>query len=230
MAAPSDIQNRYVILPWAQASTHDAMEHVFQALSRSRVQTDSFDVKVDSTGLPEDPSRIATYQKALKQNDSSQLETPPLGTLPYSPAPQIPTDDRPLYVQEELVSIAVALDVLSTTTRSLELGESILSKLAEALLSIGNLSGATAADQEALVEFARSNEGAARESLALQLSDAMDRTRHTEEEEPATHPTTAVTPLQVRQSLTAVENMADQAILEAYLLIESQQLVEYRQA
>jgi hypothetical protein len=133
-------------------------------------------------------------------------------------------------VQEELVSIAVALDILSTTTRTLELNATILSTLTESLVSIGNLSGATVADQEALVDFARSDEGAVREALALQLSDAMDKTGLLQEEEETPHPTTAVTPHQIRQSLTSVENMADQAILEAYLLIESQQLVEYKQA
>ncbi len=231
MTAPSDIKNPYVILPWAQASSHDSIEHVFHSITRQRVQDDVHAAKVRSTNLPTQSTPTPPKQQPVPQKaaESASL-APPLGTLPYSPLPEIPETDRPLYVQEELLSVAVALDVLSTSTRSLEHDETILSKLTETLVTLGHLSGATDIDHNRLLSFARSPAGETRQRLAVQLSEAMEETRQLKTQSPRNHPATANTPEHIGLSLESLEHMADQAILEAYLLIESRPLMEYKQA
>ena len=224
MSPSSLAPHRYVVLPWAHPTTHPGQEHVFQAINRAQVAHHNRALRASKARLAAEGEPSGDPSAA---SEGPITSAPTLALPSHLPPPLLPPGDRPEAYEEEFISAAVVLDILSTGTRSLPTGPAILSRLTEVLVSVGELSGATAEHHQALLDQAGSPQGERREQLATLLSQAVEPEESPPEEGP---PRCAATPRGIRHSLEAIEAMAELAVHQAHLLLESQQVIEYRQA
>ena len=228
---PPTLNFRHVVLPWAQPDLKLATP---ADLAHAPLRDEAATMKVS-------PDRLSTQKRAENGHpERSRAKAAPSGlpmltpsTLPFKPAPSIPDADRPPFEARALTSVAVALDVLSTLTRKIPEGSTILADLTAALLEVGTLGGIDDLAEERLLAHAGSRAGQARAALGRQVVSRMQALPLPVTEHTATAITLTVssTPRAVTKAVRRIESAAAVVVREARLRLEAQEKgTEYRQA
>lgn len=224
--APQKNLDAFVILPWVHPLSHPGSSDA-------------------SPGTPGEGASLRIGNRLTPIPEAGFNPPPSPGTTGGAPGagsgggdttglrthPTLSEEDRPPRVEEELFSAAVILDILSTSTREIPPEANIFSRLTEVLLLLGDLSGLTEEDRHSQLATADGPEGRTREHLAALLNEHLSAPPLNP---PSSAPPTCLdgvaTPLGVRNSLDFLEHLAGQLVNEARLLLESQEVIEYRQA
>jgi hypothetical protein len=201
------------------------------------VARDAYSLRVGDDKLSIRHQAAAADHVDRDRRDQRRLLVPALRAvgLPAEPHPSVPPEDRRPVQQADLISAAVALDLLATQTRKLESERTVLSGLAVVLLHVGSLGGIDEAAVERLLGFAESATGRNRASLARQLAARMQRAAapHPADDgkmAPLARTPRPTSPASVADALRRIETAANRAIGEARLRLEAQEPIDYKQA
>lgn len=231
--ARANLDVRHVILPWAQ---NEASSDTHDAAARERVTADAYALRIAGDQLNIGHAGVASDAVGRGHRWRRRLLEPPLQAvgLPYKPHPSIPDEDRRATQTSAYVSVAVALDVMTTLTRKLEDKRTVLSDLATVLLHVGRLGGIDGTAVERLLEHAESVTGRNRAfltyRLAMNMQGATTQPKETGSDDTQVAQVRPTTPKTVALALRRIERAADRAINEACLRLEAHASVEYRQA
>ncbi|MEZ4271206.1 MAG: hypothetical protein R3C68_07170 [Myxococcota bacterium] len=217
MTDRSRLGNHFVTLPW--------VNHGAAAAATKTPSNDSAPISpvtsiafADERSAPNLPTRTALPPELARVG------------LPYVPAPTLPVKDRQSLEESSLLSLAVALDVLSSFVEQLSAEPTILQTLGDALLALGRLGGLDDDGIERLLNFASSPTGVRREALAQRLVKA----RHAFEttSDPLTHtnaPAFSPTPAGVARSVDDILRATKLLVREATLLVQAKERLRYWQ-
>lgn len=149
------------------------------------------------------------------------------------PPPAIDADDRTPYDAGALVSLAVALDVLSTRTRALDQGEDdpqVLARLTQITWEVGAQGAEQQASPERLLRLAES--GAASERARISQAMCNELAKHASAAgAPATPGLTlgpASAPETVLASARRLQSAAKHVVQEACLNLATRSILDYR--
>jgi len=225
MADAPGIPGRHVILPWAPVQ---APMQAAEAVAQKRIQEEPHDMVVAADGMMVTTDRLggdgAPPNAAAFARRALSPELQGLG-LPAEPAPTIPEEDRPDLsdFEEDVVSLAVALDILATMTRVMAVDPTILQRLTRAALHVGELGGLGEATVESLLTYAGTDVARARAQLTRALGSCMSEAAATPEETEAV----PSTPESVARALQQVEAAAELTVREAILLLQAHEPFDY---
>ena len=204
-----------VVLPWAHPAFDldgdptDAAGRVARQALRIEVQPDGMDVR-------EAPDPVSDLNPGSRRKRGGLPPELQARGLPYQPWPSVPEEDREPLDLEALFGAAVALDVLTTRSKSIDAEPAILSALTEALLAVA----AEGAGEELpeLLQLAAGEVGESRERLRQRWSDA-------DGDDPLLLPQS--TPHSVANALRRLEAGGRAVIREACLLLAALEQTRY---
>lgn len=212
----------HVMLPWAQSTWHGGNPIVERggslpvaAAERGR---DALLLGRDDKASAHAPSRRRGGPLAAGGHAARPI---------FRPLPEVPIDDRGDYAPASLVSLAVALDVLSTLTRRMPTDALILDGLAAILLHVSALGGASADAASKLVGYARTAAASERARLSQALAGQAQESGITTvaaESVPG-----ASSPASVAAATHRLEAAAAILVRDARLLLAAQEGIDYRQ-
>lgn len=221
-----------VVLPWAPAYT---------ALSEDRgsSQQDGDDfLRVEVGSLSMAVGELPRYHTMVTADRQLDQRLIGLG-LPYAPLPEIPPADRGEVIDEQLLALAVALDVLTTLSRrtgQCAAGVTVLCSWVRTLAHVGHLGGMTKTALEKLADYAAGAAGERREQISSALLLAMSESEIEAESKTKNRPTNqaasiqATTPAAVMHAIAQLERAAQHIIDDAALCLAAQEPVDYRRA
>ncbi|MEM6533756.1 MAG: hypothetical protein AAF654_14125 [Myxococcota bacterium] len=204
-----------VVLPWAHpafdpdANQSIEAQHIAEEARRIEVHPDGMDVR-------EAPEPVSDLDAGRRRRRSALPPELLARGLPYEPWPSVPEEDREPLDVEALLGGAVAIDVLTTRSKTVTAGPTILSDLTEILVAVGAEGGHEHLGE--LVELAASAVGASRERLRERWSNA-------ESADPLLLPQS--TPAAVSQALRRLEAGGEAVIREACLLLDALSSTRY---
>lgn len=140
--------------------------------------------------------------------------------LPLEPHPTLPDEDRAHLDEDHLVSLAVALDVLSTATTSLQATPEVLQQLVQALIYVGRLGGLDLPRVQALLDFATGEAASRRTQLSDELFQCQSRAAGGEDG--------ASSPTSVLSATRDLERAAHLVVREAVLLLQAHEPIDYK--
>lgn len=221
---------RHVVLPWARPEPPALMSQA-PTISRQRTGSEPQIPRVQMDRLAiRDPNEKAA---GTLGSAGSAMGQPPLldhGLL-FHPHPSIPDEDRTSFDPDALLAAAVALDILATGTRGIDSSPTVLTELTEVLLALGHFGGMDDTAVGRLLDHAQSPVGNSRAGLSRHVAVRMSALPQADQDEPtaigAAH---ASTPRAAAKALRRIEMAADVAVREARLLLDAQEIVQYKQA
>ena len=201
---------RHVILPWAPYQRPADPAAAAPDPAR-RQREEGLRIAGDGLAIGTRPEAGLTLQGPADGRAPRRLLEPPLRAagLPMEPMPTVPAEDRGALDPEDLVSLAVSLDVLASATREISAGPTVLQQFCQALLYVARLGGAEDATLTGLMEFAVGSGGLLREAHA----QGDDRPL----------PPPPSTPQGVAASLRDIEATATLLVREATLLLDARE-------
>jgi len=166
--SPQQLHLRHVILPWAQIYEPPG------ATLASRL-ADREIRAVDRPGDIDKRDLVEPAPVAPRFSPKPRPLTPALRSLglPYKPHPSIPAEDQLPLDDNDLISLAVILDVLATHIRRLSPDAAILADLGKIMLRIAALSGAGDTEITEILSHAAGPTGQGRVILRVQLAQIL---------------------------------------------------------
>jgi hypothetical protein len=181
--------------------------------------------------LPDPPAVLLAW--ASRAWAPHRISTPPAdgqtkstGRLPLPP-PTLPEEDTGSMQLEDLISLAVALDVLSTWTTPLRARPEVLDDLTNTLLRVAAVGGEGAEEHiRSILALAAGPTGAGRAALTGSLAELLGGSPNVEGVPVPGTPFT--TPGSVETAMRRVEAAARLVVREACLLLAAREAMESR--